>query len=303
MKAMRLQPGDKVHLVSPASTPPETQLDDSVRYLNKLGLEVEVGAHALDRHGYLAGTDEDRIADLNHALRDPEAKAIIATRGGKGAYRIAGQMDFEAAARNPKLVIGFSEITILQMALLKSCGLASLHGAAWPDDFDEASAQSFRAAVFSDEPVEIRSRAEEVTSALTTSGRCSGILIGGNQDMLATAEGWALPTLDRAILLLEAVNLRLGHIDRQLTRLQSIGALDGIVGVAVGQYAECGPDETTQGDWSVNDVLRDNLDRLNVPVLGGLPIGHGDKPLAVPIGTMATLDADAGLLEVEAAVI
>jgi muramoyltetrapeptide carboxypeptidase len=100
-------------------------------------------------------------------------------------------------------------------------------------------------------------------------------------------------------LVLEAFNLRLGHIDRELTMLMNAGHLDGVVAVAVGQYTECGADASTQGDWTVNDVLRDRLGRLGVPVLGGLPIGHGDQPMAVPVGTTATLDADAGELVVQ----
>lgn len=130
----------------------------------------------------------------------------------------------------------------------------------------------------------------------------SGRLIGGNQDLLAIASGWALPSLDGAILLLEAVNLRLGHIDRQLTMLTNSGALNGIVGVAVGQYTECGPDSTTRGDWDEIDVLEDRLSRLGVPILGGLPIGHGNDAHAVPIGTKASLDVEAGALRVAPAV-
>jgi len=120
--------------------------------------------------------------------------------------------------------------------------------------------------------------------------------------MLAIASGWALPNLDGAILLLEAFNLRLGHIDRQLTMLARSGSLRGVTGVAIGQYTKCGTDDTTQGDWTEIDVLRDRLAELQVPVLGGLPIGHGDKPQAVPIGTPATLDATAGVLQVAPAV-
>lgn len=301
-KPPRLRSGNKVHLVSPASTPSPQALSDTVRYLESLGLEVAVGAHALDTYGYLAGTDDDRLADLNLALRDPDAAAVIATRGGKGAYRIADQLDFDAARSMPKLLVGFSEISILQLALLKHANLASLHGAAWSPAFDPRSAQSFVDAAFTATDVCIHAEQEEPTSALTTSGTVSGPLIGGNQDMIATGHGWALPDLDGAILLLEEVNRRLGHLDRQLTRLTKIGALRNIAGIAVGQYAGCGPDATTQGDWHTNDVLRDKLERLGVPILGGLPIGHGNSPLAVPIGSRATLDTAAKTLTVESAV-
>lgn len=111
-----------------------------------------------------------------------------------------------------------------------------------------------------------------------------------------------LPSLDGAVLLLEAFNLRLGHIDRQLTMLTKSGALRNIVGVAVGQYTDCGSDEMTGGDWTEIDVLRDQMAQLDVPVLGGLPIGHGARPRAVPIGTHAVLDTASATLVVDAAV-
>ncbi len=271
--------------------------------LSRIGLRPEIGEHVFDEVGYLAGTDEDRLADINDGLRDPGIRAIVATRGGKGAYRIADRLDFEAARRDPKLLVGFSEITILHLALLKETGLAGLHGACWdPEVQGQASASSFERAVLTTDDIELVSNPSEPTATLSTTGRASGPLIGGNQDLLAISSGWALPSLEGAILLLEAFNLRLGHIDRQLTMLTNSGSLTGITGVVIGQYTECGSDDTTQGDWTEIDVLRDRLAELRVPVLGGLPIGHGDSPRAVPIGTPATLDADAGVLQVAAAV-
>lgn len=299
----RLQPGDRVRLVSPASTPERSDIDVVVNSLERLGLRPEVGPHAFDRLGYLAGTDADRLSDFNDALNDPGVRAVIATRGGKGAYRIADQLDFEAARSDPKLIVGFSEITVLHLNLLKRAGLAGLHGAAWAASLHgDLSAQSFERAAFTTQPVSIATTSNEPTIELTTNGRAAGPLIGGNQDLLAIASGWAMPSLDGAILLLEAVNLRLGHIDRQLTMLTNSGVFDGIAGVAVGQYTGCGPDVTTQGDWSTLDVLRDRLHRLNVPILGGLPIGHGSDAVAVPIGTHASFDTDEGVLHVAAAV-
>jgi muramoyltetrapeptide carboxypeptidase len=122
MLPSRLQAGDRVRFVSPASPAPEGGLERAAAVLEALGLRVEYGTHVYDVDttlDYLAGTDEDRLRDFNQALRDPGIKAIIATRGGKGAYRIADGLDVEAARRHPKLVVGFSEITILHMALMK----------------------------------------------------------------------------------------------------------------------------------------------------------------------------------------
>jgi muramoyltetrapeptide carboxypeptidase len=295
VRPLRLTAGDHVRLVSPASTPTPEGVADCVRFLEGLGLRATVGEHALDAHGYLAGTDGHRLADLNDALRDPDVTAIVATRGGRGAYRIADGLDFAAAARHPKLVVGFSEITILLLALWNRCGIPGIHGAV-----PAADTSSFLSALFTSDGVTVRRRADEPTGALTTTGRASGVLLGGNQDMVATAAGWALPRLDGAILLLEGHGMGLGQIDRQLTMLTNAGRFDGVRAVAVGQYTDCGP---AQGGWTAVDVLRDRLGRLGVPILGGLPIGHGTRPVTVPVGTPATLDADAGELVVGSAVL
>src|SRR5215467_5729147 len=134
----RLRPGDRVRLLSPASPPEPEKVAAGIRLLKSWGLKAEVGAHAFDRHGhFLAGTDEDRLADWNEALRDRGVRAIFTTRGGKGSYRIAHAIDFEAARNDPKPSIGYSDITILHLALWKQCGIAGFHGpyAAWNEQY------------------------------------------------------------------------------------------------------------------------------------------------------------------------
>lgn len=301
----KLRAGDRVRFVSPASPVPKDGIGTKV--LEDLGLIVEYGKHVYDVDttiDYLAGKDEDRLADINEALRDPGIKAIIATRGGKGAYRIADGLDFAAARKHPKLLIGFSEITILHMALLKHGIGGSIHGAPWGESFGKETAASFVKAATTTSPIAIRSTKKEHTHALTTHGKAEGILIGGNQDSIATAAGWALPNFDKAILLIEATNMRIGHIDRQLTMLINSGVIKNVVGIAVGQYTECGnaTDPTGTTKCTEIDILRDRFGQLGVPILGGLPIGHGKNPIALPIGTHATLNADAGTLTVTAGV-
>lgn len=308
MLPMKLQAGDRVRLVSPASPVDHKWVESGRKVLESMGMVVEIGAHVYDVDetiDYLAGSDADRLADINDALRDPEIKAIVATRGGKGAYRIADGLDIVAAQKNPKLLIGFSEITILHMALLKHGILGGIHGAPWgADSFGAETADSFVKAVASTEAITIHTTTIEHTHELTTQGRATGVLIGGNQDSIATAAGWALPNFDNAILLIEATNMRIGHIDRQLTMLINSGIIKNVRGVAIGQYTECGnaTDPTGSTQCSEIDILRERFGRLGVPILSGLPIGHGKNPIALPIGTKATLDADAGTLTIAAGV-
>lgn len=150
----------------------------------------------------------------------------------------------------------------------------------------DVNREALRRALMVFEPVTVASRPDEPTSALTTGGTVEGTLIGGNLDMVSTAAGWALPDLNGAILLLEAVNMHIGQVDRQLTMLRKAGHLDGVAGIALGQFTGVDLDRR----FSIIDLLREHLDRLAVPVLGGLPLGHGRQPLSVPVGANAILD-------------
>lgn len=144
------------------------------------------------------------------------------------------------------------------------------------------------------EDIVIDARSNEPTFRLTTSGTARGRLIGGNLDMVATSAGWALPDLNGAILLLEAVNLYRGQVDRLMTMLRKAGHLDGLAGVAIGQFTDFEFDRP----YSVIDILHEHLAELKVPILGGLPLGHGDSPASALIGAVAELDAKAGILAI-----
>lgn len=295
----RLQVGEEVRLVSPGSPPKPEDVLHTQRILEGWGLQVSLGDNVFNKYGYLAGTDDERLGDMNKALRDPSVRAIVATRGGKGSYRIADRLDFAAAREDPKFLVGFSDITILHMSLWKHSRVVGLHGALCVDEttggIPRLSSEFLRAALMSDGPTVITSREAESTSQLTTNGTARGPVLGGNLDMIATAAGWALPDLHGAILFIEAVDLYLGQVDRQLTMLRNGGHLDGIAGIAVGQFTKFNPSKGI----TIIGLLRDHLSRLGVPILGGLPLGHGDHPAIVPLGAAAVLDAKAGTLTIE----
>lgn len=285
-----LQAGDKVRFVSPASTPDREAVEASAALLGAWGLKVDFGEHAFRKLAYLAGTDEERLADLNDAICDPAVRAIFATRGGKGSYRIADRLNFEAAKRDPKFLVGYSDITILQLALIRNGIGGGIHGAlAAPDQdgsFQPGHAQLKALLMGAGDVVLWGGGGSQDTGRLTNDGTAEGPLVGGNLSMVATAAGWALPSLRGCILLLEAVGLHLGEIDRQLTMLRKAGHLDGIVGIALGRFTDCPP----SGQLTVVDVLGDHLQRLGVPILGGLPLGHGPAALPLPVGLPTLLD-------------
>ena len=299
----RLSPGDRVCFVSPASRPEASLLDRGAEIITNWGLVVEISPHALDIHGhYLAGRDEDRLTDFNDALRDPGVRAIFATCGGKGAYRIVDGLDFAAAHTDPKPIIGYSETTILHLALWNRARIGGLHGphAAWMDDhYGDEAAESLRAALMDPRPLTVTQDPDAFTAPVVVEGTAKGLLMGGNLDMLRTSVGWVCPNFDGAILLIEAIDMPIGAIDRGLTQLVRSGRLDGVSGVAIGQFIRAGEPQVDK--WSAIDVLYDRLGPLGVPILGGLPIGHGPSPITIPLGTATVLDALAGTLTIQPA--
>jgi muramoyltetrapeptide carboxypeptidase len=305
LRSPRLRRGDRVRIVAPACTPHREHVARGVEVLTSWGLQVELGAHLFDRWGYMAGRDADRAADVDAALRDPGVRAIFAAMGGKGTYRIVVDLDFEAARRDPKPVVGFSDITHLHLALWNQSRVAGLHGPyPNPSDEDAIWAEALRRALMTADPIVLQQDTAEATAAVTVEGTATGVLIGGNLDAVRTEAGAGLPSLEGAILFLEhQKGTGLGEVDRALTQLARSGAFEGLRGVALGQFLgfEDIASDPTQGGWEITDVLRDHLTRLDVPVLGGLPIGHGRYP-TMPLGTQAALDTATGTLTVEPAV-
>jgi muramoyltetrapeptide carboxypeptidase len=293
-----LKSGDHVRLVSPASYPTQESVDDCLAILDRWGLVGEVAEHALNEYGYMAGTDEDRLKDLNDAFRDPQVRAVIATRGGAGAYRIADQLDFDAVRADPKPLVGFSDITSLHLSLLRNCGLAVVHGCL----FGTTCVPTVRQLLMTTEPLTLERNPDAASATIAVTGRATGPLIGGNLAMIATSVGVRVPDLNGAILFLEDQRVvGLGTIDRQLTQLISSGTLDGIVGVALGSF-EAFRNYNDRG-WTLTDVLTDRLGSLGVPVLGGLFAGHDlvdahgvPDQSAVPLGTLTTIDTETGTL-------
>lgn len=293
-----VRPGDLVRLVSPASRPGDDWLRESIAILEGWDLRVDVAPHAMDRHGFCAGRDEDRLADLNDAFADPAVRAVVATRGGAGAYRIADSIDFDLVRADPKPLVGFSDITHLQLGLWGHCRLGAIHGA-----LAGATAQaSVRQLLMRTEPMVVHRDGTAVSAAVSVPGHASGPLVGGNLTAVATSVGVRLPDLCGAVLFLEDLRHKgLGFVDRLLTQLLGSGSLDGVVGIVLGSFE--GFRDVVDRDWTIVDVLQDRLGPLGVPIVGGIPAGHdltgpdgGPDQVALPLGRTAHLDADAGTL-------
>lgn len=297
-----LLPNDLVAVVSPAGPPVPERVARGVELLRSWGLRVQVTPHALECCGYLAGSDEQRRSDLNQALRDPRVRAVLCTRGGYGVQRIAGGIDLAAVRADPKLVVGFSDITALHLALWRGARLATVYGpgAAWRDErTGDSSAESLRRALMTTDPVVVTPRSDEVTVAVRVPGAAEGTLLGGNLSLLAASIGTVdMPDLRGAMLLLEDIGEAPYRVDRMLLHLRRAGHLQALAGVAIGQFTACADHRSV----TIADVLMEHLGGLGVPVLGGLPIGHGRDQVSVPLGVPARLDAGAATLTVASAV-
>lgn len=301
-----LKPGDRVRVVAPAY-PGDGRLVRGQQILESFGLVVEYGEHVYDQYGYLAGTDAARLADLNAAFRDPGVRCVFGARGGYGTQRIIDGLDVAAVRRDPKVFIGFSDLTVLHAKLWRSARLVSLYGplATWTDTrTGPDSVESMRKALMTTDPIVIARDPAEPSSAVNLPGKGSGVasgpLLGGNLTMIETSVGCGeFPNLDGAIFLFEDTGEAPYSYDRMLTQLRRIGALHRIAGVAIGQFNAAGDGSS---GWTAAQAVTDRLTDLGVPVLGGLRIGHGNGQLTVPIGAKATIDTAAGTLTVEPAV-
>lgn len=294
----RLAPGARVAVVAPSGPVPEERLSAGLDLLRGWDLEPVVAPHVLDRHpdlGYLAGTDEDRAADLQRAWCDPTVAAVLCARGGYGAQRIADLLDWEAMrTAGPKVFLGFSDITALHEAFANRLGLVTLHGpmAAGIDFLKNARAQRhLRATLFAPQTV------TTITSGGTAlvPGRARGVTLGGCVSLLAAELGTphARPSARGGLLFIEDIGEEPYRLDRILTQLLRAGRLDGVAGIALGSWKDCGPYEQLRA------VFTDRLGGLGVPVAEEFGFGHGEGALTIPFGVRAELDADAGTLTLE----
>ncbi|MEV6957919.1 LD-carboxypeptidase [Streptomyces sp. NPDC051207] len=298
LRPPRLAPGARVAVVAPSGPVPEERLQAGLDVLRGWDLDPVVAPHVLDRHGtfaYLAGTDADRAADLQAAWCDPSVDAVLCARGGYGAQRVADLLDWEAMrAAGPKVFVGFSDITALHEAFAVRLGLVTLHGpmAAGLDFLKNARAQEhLRATLF----------APETVTTLTSGGgalvpgRARGVTLGGCLSLLAAELGipHVRPSARGGLLCLEDIGEETYRLDRCLTQLLRAGWLDGVRGVLLGSWVDCG----AYGE--VRALFADRLGGLGVPVAENAGFGHCDGALTVPFGVRAELDADAGALTLE----
>jgi len=289
-----LEAGARVAVVAPASPPRDLQaLEKGIVRLEKAGLQVERGRTLTAQHGYLAGSDALRAEELNHYLRQRDISAIFCARGGYGCLRLLPLLDYEAAARMPKLIIGYSDITALHLALLARAGVPGLSGPMvaidWPILDIETETRFWELARgAAPDPLQLVGQA---TLQVLRPGKAEGPLIGGTLSVLVRLLGTPyLPELTGAILFLEDVGEAPYRIDGMLAQLRLAGVLDRLSGVVLGQFTACYPTSESPS-LTLNEVLEDYFGQAPYPVVFGFPYGHQPQKNTLPIGTRARLHA------------
>lgn len=281
-----LKEGDKVAVVNPAKRL-QSDMIAGLEVLKSWGLVPLIGKNAEKQHNLFAGTDAERLADVQWAIDHPEVKAVIMARGGYGTTRILDDLNFDKLMRHPKWICGFSDITSL-LCSLDNQGMASMHSPMVASLYrDTRSDESLRRALMG-EPLAYEVKARKENKA----GKSGGLLIGGNLTMICNSLGTSseIDTVGK-ILFLEEVGEYIYHLDRMLVQLRRAGKLDELRGVIIGDFSSMKDHNDTFG-YSTIEVLKSHFDKLGCPVVYGFPAGHENHNLTLVCGKQAVLEAD-----------
>ncbi|MGD1043817.1 MAG: LD-carboxypeptidase [Bacteroidota bacterium] len=296
IKPSRLHKGSIIGLVAPASTPStEEKIEKGAAYLEQVGYRVKFGEHIRKLHGYLAGTDEERVADFNNMVRDEDVKAIFTIRGGYGTPRMLQMIDYRSLKQNPKIIVGYSDITALQLAIFCKIGLVTFSGPMtgtdmWKD-FDPYTEEHFWRLLTSVKKIgELKNPIDEPLKILRH-GKAHGRLLGGNLSLIACLMGTPfLPKMRSSILFLEDVEEAPYRVDRMLAQLFNAGVLHGLAGLVFGKFTDCTPSDPKEPHLTIEQVLEEYSAKIDCPVITNLQYGHIQQKLTIPIGLQATLD-------------
>ena len=290
IKGACLQPNQTVGVIAPSSPVSQSEILEGLKLLESFPLKIRLGSHLFDHLDYLAGPDHDRVSDLHHMFSDPEVKAIFCARGGYGSARLLNKIDFDLIRKNPKIMVGFSDLTALFFAIYKKTGLVTIHGPTLSDLPENKNWPNLSELITNYH----RPRVLFKQGRIINRGKARGILLGGNLSTICSLlDTTFLPSFKGVILFLEEKGESPYRLDRMLTQLLLSGQLDRLSALIIGQIVDCGEKEI------INSMLNERLCGLNIPVVTGLPVGHGNENISLPLGLPAGLDTERMVLEIE----
>lgn len=305
IKPKRLHKGDLIGIISPASTPDDlTRINSGVKYLEKLGFKVLVGSNVGKNHGYLAGSDEERLNDLHSMFKNKMVKAVMCVRGGYGSPRLLDRIDFKLIKKNPKIFVGYSDITALQMAFLQKSNLVTFAGPMLAVDFhDEVSPfteEFFWGMVTSNKKIgRIKNPNNEKLYCLKK-GSTRGQIVGGNLALLVSLMGTQyFPDIRNKILLLEDTGEAPYRLDRLINQLRIAGVFDKVKGVVLGAFTDCKESDPSKKTLTLGEVIEDYFTRIKKPVVYNFQHGHIKDNITIPYGIKFKLNASRCFIEID----
>lgn len=303
IKPPRLKIGDTIALIAPAGIIEPQDIEDAKQTFKQLGLNAITGAHILDRDGYLAGTDINRAQDIHTMFADKSVKAIIAMRGGWGCNRILPLLNYPLIRSHPKIIIGYSDITSLLLAINARSRLITFHGAVATSTWNQLTVDYFQRILFNGEVLTMENNSTpEGKIEIITPGKARGKLIGGNLSVITAMVGSAyLPSWYNNILFLEDIGEDIYRVDRMLTQLKNAGILNQISGFIFGQCTNCPASD--QQSFTLMQILKHHIQPLAIPAWYGSMIGHIKDKFTVPVGLEVEIDADFGTIKMLAAAV
>lgn len=299
IKPPALKPGDTIAVTAPAGAIfNPSHIEKFTAILKSLGFKVKHGRTLGEKYGYLAGSDEVRANELNGFFKDDEINGIIAMRGGWGCARMLPLLDYNMMRKNPKVLMGFSDITSLLMAAYTKAGLVTFHGPVGYSGWNEFSLGYFKRTLIDKETVIMLQPAFCQDKLCTiTNGQAKGILMGGNLAVVASMIGTPYaPDWKNKILFLEETTEEVYRIDRLLTQLKLAGVLDKISGFIFGECVKCDPEEPEKS-LTLMQVFDDHIKPLGIPSFYGSMIGHIENKFTLPVGIEAEMDAGIGMIK------
>ncbi|MBU0473323.1 MAG: LD-carboxypeptidase [Bacteroidetes bacterium] len=312
VKPKKLLKGDVIGIISPASsTKDNTRIEKGVKYLEKLGYRVEVGKNVGKTHGYLAGTDEERLDDLHSMFENKNVKAIINVRGGYGSGKLLDKIDYSLIKKNPKIFVGYSDITALQMAFLKKTGLVTFAGPMlavdfWKDEVNAFTEENFWNMITSTKKIGKLQNPDNENFYTLTKGRGEGNLIGGNLALFSSLLGTPyLPDFKNSVLMFEEIGEEPYRIDRMFYQIKfASNNFKDVEGVIIGRFVDCYIKDKESPSLTLNDVISDYFEQLKIPIIYNVKHGHIEQNLTIPWGLKVKLNASRNFIEIaESAVI
>ncbi len=305
IKPKKLSKGDTIGIVSPASSSDDfTKIESGVKYLEKLGYRIEIGKNVGKSAGYLAGSDNERLNDLHSMFKNKNVKAIICIRGGYGSPRILDKIDYKLIVRNPKIFVGYSDITALQMAFMAKTGLVTFAGPMLAVDFaDEVNSfteEMFWALLTSNKKFGKINPPNDEKIFHLNSGNIKGRVIGGNLSLITSMVGTGfLPEFKDKILFLEEVGELPYRIDRMLNQLRLGRILSKISGAILGTFTECNETDPAKKSLTLGEVIGECFGKLDIPVVYNFKHGHIKDNITIPYGIMFKINEAKNYVEID----